>query len=53
MKIAKVQRIHKKEGRQEISNYRQISILQVFSKMLEILIYKKSSDLPKQTQHDI
>jgi retron-type reverse transcriptase len=40
MKIAKVRPLHKKGGKQEISNYKPVSILPVFSKVLEILIYK-------------
>jgi hypothetical protein len=40
MKIAKVRPIQKKGGKQEVSNYRPISILPVFSKTLEIVIYK-------------
>jgi hypothetical protein len=41
MKIAKVWPIYRKGGKQEISNYRPISILPVSSKILETLIYKR------------
>jgi hypothetical protein len=41
MKIANVRSIYKKEGKQEISNYRHISVLPVFSKINEILIYQR------------
>jgi hypothetical protein len=41
MKIAKARSIYKKGGKQEISNYRPISILPVFSKILEILVCKR------------
>jgi retron-type reverse transcriptase len=40
MKIEQVRSIHKKGGKQEISSYGPISILPVFSKILEILIHK-------------
>jgi hypothetical protein len=40
MKIAKVRPVHKK-GRKQISNYRPISVLPVFFKILEVLIYKR------------
>jgi hypothetical protein len=39
MKIAKVWPIHKGGEKQEISNYRPISILPVFSNILEILTH--------------
>jgi hypothetical protein len=42
VKIAKVWSIYKKGGKQEISNYRPISILAVFPKILETLIYKRA-----------
>jgi hypothetical protein len=41
MKIAKVRPIHKKGQKQEISNYRPISVLPAFSKILEMLIYNR------------
>jgi hypothetical protein len=41
MKIAEVLPIYKKGGKQEISNYSPIQILPFFSKILEILIYKR------------
>jgi hypothetical protein len=39
MKTAKVWPIQKKGGKQKISNQRPLSILPVFSKNLQILIY--------------
>jgi hypothetical protein len=40
MKNAEILPVHKK-GKKQISNYRPISVLPVFSKILEILIYKR------------
>jgi hypothetical protein len=39
MKIAKVRHVYRKGRKQEISNYMTISILPVFSKIFETLIY--------------
>jgi hypothetical protein len=41
MKVAKVRPIYKKGNKHEISNYRPISILPVFSKVFEKLIYNR------------
>ncbi|PNF39982.1 hypothetical protein B7P43_G15963 [Cryptotermes secundus] len=41
MKIAKVRPIHKRGRIQELSNYRPISLLPVFSKIFETLIYNR------------
>jgi hypothetical protein len=41
MKIAKVKLLHKKQNRQDIQNYRPISILSVFFKLLEKLMHKR------------
>jgi hypothetical protein len=42
MKIAKVRPIYKKGLKEEVSNYRPISILPVFSKMFEMLVYNRA-----------
>ena len=41
LKIAKIIPIHKKGQENEISNYRPISLLSVFNKILEKLVYKR------------
>jgi hypothetical protein len=41
MKIAKVRPLFKKGGRQDVQNYRSISVLMVFSKILERLMYNR------------
>lgn len=41
MKIAKVTPLHKKESKLDYHNYRSISLLSVFSKIFEKLIYKR------------
>ena len=41
IKIAKVKPLHKKQNRQDIQNYRPISILSVFSKILEKMMHKR------------
>ena len=41
LKLAKVTPIHKKEGKLEYLNYRPISLLSVFSKIYEKLIYTR------------
>jgi hypothetical protein len=41
MKIAKIRPLYKKRERQEVCNYRPISILPVFSKILERLVYNR------------
>jgi hypothetical protein len=39
MKIAKIRPVHKKGNRHEISNYRPISVLSIFSKIFEKMVY--------------
>jgi hypothetical protein len=41
MKIVKIQPIYKKGKKQDITNYRPVSLLSVFSKVLEKLVYKR------------
>jgi hypothetical protein len=41
MKIAKVRPIYKKRRKEEVSSYRPISILPVFSKIFEMLEYSR------------
>jgi hypothetical protein len=41
MKVTKVRSIHKKGQQQEISNYRPISVVPTFSKIMEMLIYNR------------
>jgi hypothetical protein len=41
MKIAKIRPVHKKCNRHEISNYRPISVLSIFSKIFEKMIYSR------------
>jgi hypothetical protein len=41
MKVAKIRPIYKKGEKQDITNYRPISLLSVFSKVLEKLVYKR------------
>jgi hypothetical protein len=41
IKIAKVRPLYKKGDRHEVCNYRPISILSVFSKILEKLVYNR------------
>ena len=41
MKIAKVRPLYKKGERHEVSNYRPIAVLPVFSKILEKLVYNR------------
>jgi hypothetical protein len=41
MKIAKVRPIYKKGAKKEVSNYRSISILPVFSKIFMMLVYNR------------
>jgi hypothetical protein len=43
MKIAKVRLVYKKGDRRDISNYRPISVLPVFSKILEKIMYNRLS----------
>lgn len=44
LKIAKVKPLHKKGSQEEVSNYRPVSLLSVFSKILEKLFYKRLSN---------
>ena len=44
IKIAKVIPIHKKESTQDVNNYRPISLLSTFSKILEKLMHKRVYD---------
>jgi hypothetical protein len=39
MKVAKIRPVYKKGNRQEISNYRPISVLPIFSKIFEEIVY--------------
>jgi hypothetical protein len=41
MKIAKVRPVYRKGDRRDISNYRPISVLPVFSKILEKIMYNR------------
>jgi hypothetical protein len=50
MKKAKVRPLFKKGDRQDIQNYRSISILSAFSKILEKLMYNRLLSLLKK--HD-
>jgi len=45
LKIAKVTPIHKKGDLRDVSNYRPISVLPVFSKLLEKLMYNRLTAL--------
>ena len=47
MKLAKIKPLFKKGDRQDIQNYRPISILSAFSKILEKLMYNRLSFLKK------
>jgi hypothetical protein len=54
MKIAKVRPLYKKGEKQEVCNYRPISILSVFSKILERLVYNRlTSFVTKYTVTDL
>ena len=58
LKIVKVIPIHKKGGVREVSNYRPISLLPVFSKLLEKLMYGRlttfieSNEVLTKAKHD-
>jgi hypothetical protein len=41
LKIAKIRPVYKKGNRQEISNYRPISVLSIFSKFFEKIVYDR------------
>jgi hypothetical protein len=49
MKIAKVRLLFKKGDRQDVQNYRPISVLMVFSKTLERLMYNRLILFVKKT----
>ena len=51
LKVARITPIHKKGRTDDVNNYRPISVLNIFSKILERCIYRRLSDFLKK--HDI
>ena len=49
LKIARVLPIYKKGNPEDMGNYRPISILPIFSKSFEKLVYEQISEFPGQT----